>query len=295
MEAWDRETGERMDRRGFLKTLGVAGATVACPRTTRAAAPAGGAEPYGVLVDTTRCVGCNTCTYSCAEANGLPEPQDPESVKKTTTDQWTVVNSYSTAKGDVYVKRQCMHCVLPACDSACLTAAMNKTPEGPVVWRESKCMGCRFCMVSCPFDGPKFEYNSATPRIRKCVMCAGRVRKGEQPACVENCPEGALQFGKRGDLIAIARKRIAENPDQYVDHIYGEREAGGTSWLYLAGVPFDQIGFKTGVGEEPYPTLTAGFLYGVPVVLTVAPALMYAVSRMRDRGAEGEPGEEDKS
>jgi len=284
-----------MNRRGFLKTLGVAGATVACPRTARAATPAGGEDPYAVLVDTTLCVGCNTCTYSCAEANGLPEPEDPESVKKTTTEQWTVINAYETSKGDVYVKRQCMHCVSPACDSACLTAAMNKTAEGPVVWREGKCMGCRFCMVSCPFDSPRFEYNSAVPRIRKCVMCAGRLQKGEEPACVENCPEGALKFGKRSELLAIARKRIAENPDQYVNHIYGEHEAGGTSWLYLAGVPFDQIGFRTDIGDESYPMLTAGFLYSVPVILAAAPALMYAVSRMHRGSEEREAAEEDKS
>lgn len=269
-----------MDRRGFLKTLGVAGATVVCPMATRAEAkPEGGEEPFGVLVDTTRCVGCNTCTLSCAEANGLPEPKDPDSVHETSTEQWTAIRSYSTSKGDVYVKRQCMHCQVPACGSACLTKAMYKTAAGPVVWRDQKCMGCRFCMVSCPFDMPRFEYHSATPRIRKCVMCSERVRKGQLPACVENCPQEALTFGKRSILLNIARKRIAENPDDYVKHIYGEREAGGTSWLYLAGVPFDEIGLKTDVGEEPYPTLTANFLYSVPMVLTLAPALFLALSK----------------
>lgn len=273
-----------MDRRGFLKTLGVAGATVVCPIATRAEAkPEGGEEPFGVLVDTTRCVGCNTCTYSCAEANGNPEPKDPDSVHETSPDQWTAIRSYSTSKGDVYVKRQCMHCQLPACGSACLTKAMYKTAAGPVVWREQKCMGCRFCMVSCPFDMPKFEYHSATPRIRKCVMCSERVRKGQMPACVENCPEGALTFGKRSDLLNIARKRIADNPDQYVKHIYGEREAGGTSWMYLAGVPFDEIGLRTDVGDEPYPTLAASFLYSVPMVLTLAPALLLALSKAGER------------
>jgi formate dehydrogenase iron-sulfur subunit len=268
-----------MNRRGFLKTLGLAGATVACPRMSGAAEPESGVEPYGVLVDTTRCVGCNTCTYSCAEANGLPEPADPESVTKPTTTQWTAVRSFKTSKGEVYVKRQCMHCVSPACHSACLTAAMQKTAQGPVVWKEDKCMGCRFCMISCPFDGPKFEYNSTKPRIRKCVMCVDRLRKGGEPACVENCPEGALTFGKRDALLRDAHKRIADNPDRYVDHIYGEREVGGTSWLYLAGVPFEDLGFPADVGEKPYPELTASFLYSVPMVLTLAPALMLGVAK----------------
>jgi formate dehydrogenase iron-sulfur subunit len=268
-----------MNRRGFLKTMGLAGATVAIPVGNGAAAPKSGGEPYGILVDTTRCVGCNTCTSACAEANGLPEPKDPEAVTKPTTTQWTAIGTFKTSKGEVSVKRQCMHCVSPACHSACLTAAMEKTPEGPVVWREDKCMGCRFCMVSCPFDGPKFEYGSTNPRIRKCVMCADRLHKGQQPACVENCPEEALSFGKRDDLLRMAHKRIADDPDRYVDHIYGEREAGGTSWLYLAGVPFEELGFPTDVGETPYPNLTTSFLYSVPMVLTLAPTLMLGMAR----------------
>ncbi|HEY6571990.1 MAG TPA: 4Fe-4S dicluster domain-containing protein [Candidatus Eisenbacteria bacterium] len=290
-----------MNRRGFLKTLGLAGATVACPRRTGAAEPESGVEPYGVLVDTTLCAGCNSCTFACAEANGLPEPEDPDAVTRPTTKQWTAVRKFETSKGEVYVKRQCMHCVSPACDAACLTAAMEKTAEGPVVWREDKCMGCRFCMISCPFDGPKFEYSSTQPRIRKCIMCADRVRKGGEPACVENCPEGALTFGKRGDLLRTAHKKIADSPDKYVDHIYGEREVGGTSWLYLAGVPFEELGFPTDVGEKPYPELTASFLYSVPMVLTLAPVLMLGVAKAThhedNQAAEGAANsvEEDRS
>ncbi|HEU4334551.1 MAG TPA: 4Fe-4S dicluster domain-containing protein, partial [Candidatus Eisenbacteria bacterium] len=165
--------------------------------------------------------------------------------------------------------------------------------EGPVEWREEKCMGCRFCMVSCPFNGPKFEYSSTNPRIRKCVLCADRLKKGEQPACVEECPEEALTFGKRAELLRIAHRRIAEEPDRYIDHVYGEREVGGTSWMYLAGVPFGELGFPTDVGETPYPNLTASFLYSVPMVLTLAPALMLGVSKAlrpdEDGAAEREP------
>ncbi len=281
-----------MDRRGFLKTFAVAGATIALPKGTMAADAPKGGDPYGVLVDTTRCIGCNTCTSACAEANGLPEPKDLDTVTDTSTDQWTVIKRYQTSRGEVTVKRQCMHCVLPACSSACLTSAMKKTPEGPVVWRGSKCMGCRYCMVSCPFDAPKFEYNSAVPRIRKCVMCADRIKKGGSPACVENCPEEALTFGRRSELIETAHKRIAEKPDQYVAHVYGEREAGGTSWMYLAGVPFDQIGFRKDMGETAYPMLTTGFLYNVPAVLTLVPPLLLALSKVSERKSEAEHRDE---
>lgn len=274
-----------MDRRAFLTTLGATGATL-CAGGAQAAGKRPAEEPYGVLVDTTRCIGCGTCEYVCAEAHGLPEPDTEDKHKQLSETRLTVNRSYETSKGQVNVKRQCMHCVQPACASACLTQAMHKDASGPVVWRSSKCMGCRFCMVSCPFDVPKFEYHSAVPRIVKCDLCATRLKDGQQPACVENCPAEALAFGKRSDLLETAKRRIAENPDRYVPHIYGESEAGGTSYLYLASVPFEELGFNTDVGDTPYPMLTTGFLYGVPFVLTLMPALLLALSNATRRRSE---------
>ena len=143
--------------------------------------------------------------------------------------------------GPVNVKSQCMHCLQPACAAACLTKAMVKTSEGPVVWRSDKCMGCRFCMISCPFDIPKFEYHSANPRIQKCRMCWDRLAEGEVPACVENCPAKCTVFGKRSELLDLARARIYAEPDKYVHHIYGEHEAGGTSVACTRGVEDETI------------------------------------------------------
>jgi Fe-S-cluster-containing dehydrogenase component len=210
------------DRRSFLRTLGVAGACAALsPRALAQAAAAG--DPYGVLVDTTLCVGCKTCTRVCAEGHGLPEPE--KGCRSTTTEnQLCVVDGRQSddervEAGVVFVKRQCMHCLQPACDAACLTQAMHKTADGPVVWRKDKCMGCRYCMVSCPFDVPKFQYHSAMPEIRKCDMCAGRLAEGKLPLCVENCPADALAFGRRNALLAEAHRRIAESPELYVNHI----------------------------------------------------------------------------
>ena len=277
-----KEDRPGLDRRGFLKTLGIAGASL----TLADGALAGTTtieDPYAILVDTTRCEGCRACEEICAETNGLPEPALDDSdldVERTTSEtQWTVINRYETDAGEVFVKRQCMHCVQPACASACLTKAMYKTDDGPVIWRESKCMGCRFCMISCPFDMPKFEYESANPKIQKCVMCFDRLKEGEEPACVDNCPGDALLFGRRSEVIKEARRRIVENSDDYVDHIYGEHEVGGTGWLYLSAVPFEQIGLRTDLGTESFPSLTSGFLYGVPVVFTTVPALLLGLHR----------------
>jgi len=279
----DARAGNGIDRRGFLVSLGLAAATVVAGSGSAAAAE-NAPEPYGILIDTTRCAGCRSCEVACAEANGLPAPNlDDETVfdkpRHTSETQFTVVNRHQTSQGEVFAKRQCMHCVRPGCASACLTKAILKTRGGPVVWREDKCMGCRFCMISCPFQSAKFEYDSPVPKIMKCEMCAGRLKKGEKPACVENCPAEALAFGPRRELLDEARRRIAESPDVYVHQIYGENEVGGTSVLYLAAVPFEELGFRTDLGETPYPELTAGFLYAVPVVLTVLPPALLAISR----------------
>lgn len=280
-----------MDRRNFLKTLGIGVATTLFPKILNAKEKPQEKEFLAVLVDTTRCIGCRTCEYVCATANGLPIPDiSDESVfekeRKTSITQWTVVNRYQTEKGEVFRKIQCMHCNQPACATACLVKAMFKTREGPVIWRGRKCMGCRFCMISCPFDVPKFEYNNPNPRIQKCILCYERLQKGQKPACVENCPTEALTFGPRRELIEEARKRIYQEPNNYIHRIYGEYEVGGTGWLYLSSVPFEQIGLRTDLGTTPYPEFTKGFLYGVPVVLILWPVFLLGVSHMTKREEE---------
>ncbi len=271
-----------LHRRDFFKVLGATGITLAVGKELNASPKSKNEmEFHGVLYDSARCTGCRGCEYDCAEANNLPEPIPTKQIKglrKTDEARRTVVNEFNTSKGKVYSKMQCMHCNEPACASACLTQAMSKTKDGPVIWRGDKCMGCRYCMVSCPFDMPKFEYHSPNPKIQKCTMCFDtRVQKGELPACVENCPNEALTFGSRRELIQEARRRIYEKPDLYFDQIYGEHEAGGTCWLYISPVPFSEIGMNTSIQKASYPELTKGFLYTVPSVFVLVPALLLGV------------------
>ncbi len=284
-----------IDRRSFLKILGggVAGAAlgnILIPRTVRATAPAHPTEFMGVLVDTTRCVGCRSCEMACAEVHDLSVPDIADSSifdreRATSVSQWTVVNRYETKKGEVFVKRQCMHCNQPGCVAACLVKAMEKRKEGPVTW-STNCMGCRYCMPSCPFEIPKFEYGSATPKIQKCNMCWDRLGKEEKPTCVANCPEKALLYGTRKELIEEAKRRIYQKPGEYVPHIYGEHEVGGTGYLYLSKVPFEQIGFRTDLGTTPYPEFTKGFLYSVPLVLLLWPAFLIGANTLTKKGEE---------
>jgi Fe-S-cluster-containing dehydrogenase component len=268
-----------LNRKHFLKVLGATGMMLAAGKKSSAATDISETtvEFKAVLYDSTLCGGCQTCEFSCAEANGLPDPTDAIEagvVRKTDDKHRTVVNAFKASVGEAYLKKQCMHCNEPACAAACLTKAMYKTKEGPVIWREDKCMGCRYCMVSCPFDSPKFEYNSPNPKIVKCNMCYSRLTEGQKPACVENCPAEALIFGTRRELISEARKRIAGNPEQYYDHIYGEHEAGGTGFLYLSAVPFGELGMSTTVQKGSYPALSKGFLYSVPAVFVLWPAIL---------------------
>jgi formate dehydrogenase iron-sulfur subunit len=280
----------KLSRRAFFKAAGVAGATTMAGRPAAAAVPAGGGDGAAMLVDTTLCLGCLGCESACSEANGLPEPVHDdgmfERARTTDTTAYTVVNCYESAgpEGEErYVKTQCMHCVAPACASACLVRALEKTPAGAVVYHEDRCLGCRYCMLSCPFDAPRFEYEKAVPYVRKCSFCAERQAQGQAPACAEACPGGALTFGRRSDLLEEARTRIYQNPGSYARKIFGERDAGGTSWLYITDARFEDLGFPD-VGERSNAEATSGALAAVPLVMTMWPPLLaglYAFSKRR--------------
>ncbi|HEY3357788.1 MAG TPA: 4Fe-4S dicluster domain-containing protein [Polyangia bacterium] len=289
-----------LSRRSFFKFLGAsagavgAGALVA--KTATAAGPAtarAAQDNTALLIDTTKCKGCRGCEAACAEANHLPGPSDLgqetalDKNRKTDTEVYSVLNKRTKAGKTVFVKQQCMHCVEPACASACLAKALKKTPEGAVIYNEKVCIGCRYCMVACPFEIPRFEYAKALPYIKKCQLCYERQKQGKPIACASVCPTGALKFGKRAELLEEARGRIYRNPDNYVHHIYGEHEVGGTNVLYLASVPFEELGFKMDLGDKSYARLSSGALAAVPFILTIgAPLLMglYAATKVREAG-----------
>jgi len=200
--------------------------------------------------------------------------------------------TYDELEGDdgelkwVFAKRQCMHCLEPSCVSACLVNALEERPSGAVVWREDLCMGCRYCMVACPFDIPKFEYNKPVPNIEKCTFCFDRQEDGRGPACAKTCPTGCLKFGDRDQLLEVARTRIYQNPDKYFHHIYGEHEAGGTRWLYISPVSFADLGFATDVGTSSYPRFTRSFLTAVPMVIVLWAGLLTGFHWMTKRREE---------
>ncbi len=276
-----------MNRRDFLK-IGAGALAFGITGSGKALATedfAGNPDRLGMLSDTTKCIGCRRCEAACNKANNLPPPKTSfedtsvfeEKRRPYVADvqSYTAVNRYTVDGKTVYRKVQCMHCDEPACVSACPVAAMKKSKEGPVVWDEKLCIGCRYCIVACPFYVPAFDYSSAfDPRIQKCFMCYKRLSEGLVPACAEACPVEAITFGKRSDLIKLAKLRVWGEPEKYIDHVYGEEEAGGTGWLYISGVPFSELDFPMDVGTTSYPKLTKDFLSMVNITLVSWPALL---------------------
>lgn len=297
-----------INRRNFLKFAGLTGGSLAAAGVagkSLAAVTGGGAakgqdasEFAGMLVDTTKCIGCRSCEEACNEANKLPKPAESfstESVferkRDTTPEAYTVVNRYPNPKEPdkpIFVRKQCFHCNQPACASACLVRALEKKPEGPVVYNKERCMGCRYCMVACPYDIPKYEYQSAAPFVQKCIFCFSKLKAGEKPACADACPEGATLFGTRRELIEEARRRIYTEPGRYHNKIYGEHEVGGTGWLFLTSVPFEQLDFKTNLGTTPYPEHSSGFLFGVPHVFVLWPSILAGLAFLTKDDKKGD-------
>jgi formate dehydrogenase iron-sulfur subunit len=299
------------NRRDFLKKLAAAGLgsfALGLPKPASAdiANLPGYPNQYGVLVDTTVCIGCRRCEWACKEANKLPNQQSLKEyekdqsvfnkIRRTHADTFTVVNRFSNPRDSsrsIYVKKQCMHCYEPGCASSCFVKAFTKRPEGAVTYDASLCVGCRYCMAACPFDIPAYQYDDPwTPQVTKCTFCFDRIRlQGGVPACVAMCPVETMTFGKRSDLIDLAHKKIRDSPSRYVNHVYGETEVGGTSWLYLSGIPFNMIGFRTDLGTVPIPTYSKPFLSLVSPVFIVIPALamgFYSFKKRRDQLADEE-------
>lgn len=253
-----------------------------------------------MLIDTTRCVGCEECVLACKEENDLG-PDRPragqEAVDGLSATRFTTV---LRRPGERFVKQQCRHCLEPACVSACLVGAMRKTPEGPVIYDSELCIGCRYCLVACPYGVPRYEWEEAVPYVRKCDLCHARLREGKEPACVEACPEEALLFGGRADLLREAHRRIAAEPGRYVDHVYGEKEVGGTRVLYLADVSLGFLGWSSELGDTPLPLLSWASLEKVPPVVVGMATLMGGVHwvirrriQLAARAAEAAAGGED--
>jgi formate dehydrogenase iron-sulfur subunit len=248
-----------------------------------------------ILVDTTRCTGCEECVDACKQENDLGADRlrpGQEGVDGLSATRFTTV---LRRPGDHFIKQQCRHCLEPTCVSVCLVGAMQKTPEGPVIYDSDLCIGCRYCLTACPYGIPRYEWDESVPYVRKCTLCYPRLKEGKRPACVDACPHEALLFGTRVDMLREAHRRIEANPERYLPHVFGEKEVGGTAVLYLADISLGFLGWGGNLGDEPLPPLAWASLKKVPPVIVGMSALMggiYWVIRRRmqlaAKAAEGE-------
>jgi len=234
------------------------------------------ATTRAILVDITKCIGCRSCEQACKQIHGFPM----DSETKLSPTAFTVVEE----RGDRFVRRMCMHCQDPACASACLVGALKKTAAGPVTYDAAKCIGCRYCLVACPFSVPRYQWSKLVPYVTKCDLCAGRQAKGQPPACVEACPVQASIAGDRDEILEEAQRRIL-NDSIYVKHIYGSDEVGGTSVFFISDVPFEKLGFVA-VPKQPMPILTANALGDGPTVILVGGALLSGLYWITERRAQ---------
>ena len=279
-----------LDRRELLRMAGVGCAALASGAGTADAESAPhqvSADSWAVLVDTVACIGCRKCEWACNVENRLADVPAAsfddlkvvDTPRRPDHDVFTVVNRFrspSVPDRSWTVKLQCMHCADPACVSACIVGALTKNETGPVTYDAWKCIGCRYCMIACPFQIPAYEYHKAVqPEVRKCTFCAPRLEEGRTPACVAICPNEALSFGTRQALIDAAHTRIQGNPDRYYPHVYGEFEAGGTSWLYLTPVEFQHTGLPA-LDDEPIPHHTERIQHAI-FKSFVPPLALYGV------------------
>jgi Fe-S-cluster-containing dehydrogenase component len=314
-----------ISRRELLKGAAVAGASLAVAGAAEARDKVEpGADAVGMLFDPTLCVGCRGCQSACKVANKLPAdkveatggvydaPVDLNSQTKT------IIKSLPTeGGGQTYLKQQCMHCVDPACVSACMMGALHKEGEGKrkiegekkgtgiVLYDKWTCVGCRYCQIACAYNVPRFEWFEAFPLIVKCELCRQRAVPDAEgplavanPACCEVCPRQAIVYGKRAELLAEAKRRVAADPDRYEPKVFGEHDGGGTQVLYLApkGVSFQQLGFPAlsdrSAAQFSESVSHAPYLHGfTPIALYAAMAFVIDRNKKKEEAGHGEEGE----
>jgi formate dehydrogenase iron-sulfur subunit len=251
-----------------------------------------------ILTDVTECIGCLECVEACKEYNHL-EVDVPRNWHRTdglSAKNWT---SILRKPENHYVRKQCRHCLEPACVSACPVGALEKTASGAVIYHGEKCIGCRYCMIACPYGIPRYDWESPVPYIRKCNLCFDKIRNGQKPACIEACPTQATIFGDRNELLTEAHRRIEAEPGKYIDRVYGEHEVGGTSVLYISDIDLGFLTYPVRKNTKPLPETTSTAMHAVPFAFTGMGALMggiYWICKRREQlKQEKEEAKEDES
>ncbi|MBD3853225.1 MAG: hydrogenase 2 operon protein HybA [Acidobacteria bacterium] len=290
-----------MDRRTLLKGAAAAGAGAAVSAATTAEAssvrPTAPPDAVGMLYDATLCIGCRACVTACKTANNMPgNLYDPPNDLNGETKN--IIKLYEEDGEKSYMKQQCMHCIDPGCVNACMIGAFKKREFGIVTWDKDRCIGCRYCQVACPYNIPKFQWDTPVPEIVKCELCNHMLARGEEPGCVQACPKEAVIYGTYEELLADARQRVADHPERYypagAPQIFGDTEGGGTQVLYLAGVDFEKLGLPD-LGDDGVGVQMRAIQHGIYRGF-IAPVALYGILGAvlwRNRRAAKKEGSDD--
>lgn len=262
-----------LSRRAFLKGGVVTAATAVTATALPGAAEA--ADPGGYLTtlfDLSKCVGCGECVSACREAHeaDFPQPQKPfpkmiparvpvedfsdskDDEDRLTPYNWlTIQETEVTWNGEeqtLYIPRRCMHCINPPCVKLCPWGAAVQEKNGLSRINDQLCLGGAKCRKACPWHIPQRQtgvglYLDVLPALAgngvmyKCDRCHDLLKQGENPACIDACPEDVQAIGPREEMIKKA-KALAKEMNGY---IYGLEENGGTNTIYVSPVPFDVL------------------------------------------------------
>jgi len=265
----------KISRRQFIKhSFTAAGSVVASTGIAKAATSITkeNQEPLATLIDITKCVGCEECVYACQDSNEakFPNPEKPFpkmipkrvpvedwSDKRDVTDRltpynWTYIQTANaTIDGEdveLTIPRRCMHCSNPPCVKLCPFGAAKQEKNGLSKFDSDICLGGAKCKKACPWHIPQRQtgtgiYLDILPSLAgngamyKCDRCHDKLKNGEQPACIEACPEDVQTIGPRSEILEHAHA-LAKETNGY---IYGEHENGGTNTIYVSPIPFDQL------------------------------------------------------
>jgi formate dehydrogenase iron-sulfur subunit len=271
---------KKISRRAFLKGSVAAACTVAASAAPSVAAASDKEKHIATLLDIRKCIGCGECVEACRESNAAkypvpkkffpkmyPERAKPEdwSDKKDLTETLTPYNWLFIQNIDVKVNgeettltvpRRCMHCVNPPCVKLCPWGAARQYENGISQIDADICLGGSKCKKVCPWKIPQRQsgvglYLDLMPSFAgngvmyKCDRCCAKLAKGENPACIDACPEGVQTIGPRDEIIKKAHA-LAKEINGY---IYGEKENGGTNTIYVSPVPFEELNKAVAKGE----------------------------------------------
>ena len=173
---------------------------------------------YALVIDSRKCINCKACVVACKAENDVPIGNFRNKINEERKGEYPTLSIN-------FEPEQCHHCEEPSCVRVCPTGASWQRKDGIVLVNYDECIGCRYCMIACPYDARYFHEEKGV--VDKCTLCSHRVDRGDVPACVETCPSKVRTFGDLEDpksriheLLATRRYRVKEPQTGNGPHLY---------------------------------------------------------------------------